>query len=363
MKRATGIMTKVVSLFIAGMIVLTAVLVILSINTITGTARESVLEMASDKIHGDIRASEFYVQQYYGLLHVDGDLIVDHNGRALDGRFEVIDRISADLGILATIFVRDGGDYRRVVTSIRDGAGERDGIGVLLMSAIVLLLLVGVIAAILVVQVISRPVSGAASMATKLAHGDLTGETPAVYLGRRDKVGMLVSSFDTMKRALNEVVRGIQVATAEVSSGSGQISTVAQQLSQDTTEQAASAEEVSSSMEQMGSNIQQNADNAMQTDRIAQEAGGDAERGGRAVEETVTAMKEIASRITIIEEIARNTNLLSEAKRRPERYVSCRKAAFQLPRAQGRPGKQRPDATRSSDTAECVGFRRTLLDG
>ena len=64
-------------------------------------------------------------------------------------------------------------------------------------------------------------------------------------------------------------------------------------------------------MEQMVSNIQQNADNAQQTEKIAQKAAEDAREGGKAVTQTVAAMKEIAGKITIIEEIARQTNLLA----------------------------------------------------
>jgi methyl-accepting chemotaxis protein len=64
-------------------------------------------------------------------------------------------------------------------------------------------------------------------------------------------------------------------------------------------------------MEEMDSNIQQNADNAKQTEAIAQKAAENAEKGGKAVDKTVTAMKDIADKITIIDEIARNTNLLA----------------------------------------------------
>ncbi|MEW6521939.1 MAG: methyl-accepting chemotaxis protein, partial [Thermodesulfobacteriota bacterium] len=76
-------------------------------------------------------------------------------------------------------------------------------------------------------------------------------------------------------------------------------------------EQAAAAEEASSSMEQMSSNIRQNADNALQTEKIAVKSASDAQEGGKAVNQTVGAMKEIAGKISIIEEIARQTNLLA----------------------------------------------------
>jgi methyl-accepting chemotaxis protein len=49
----------------------------------------------------------------------------------------------------------------------------------------------------------------------------------------------------------------------------------------------------------------------MQTEKIALKAADDAREGGKAVNETVSAMKDIASKISIIEEIARQTNLLA----------------------------------------------------
>jgi methyl-accepting chemotaxis protein len=82
-------------------------------------------------------------------------------------------------------------------------------------------------------------------------------------------------------------------------------------MSQGATEQASSLEEVTSSMEEMGATIKQNADNSAQTDSIAQKVAKDAEVSGERVTESLGAVREIASRITIIEEIARQTNLLA----------------------------------------------------
>lgn len=64
-------------------------------------------------------------------------------------------------------------------------------------------------------------------------------------------------------------------------------------------------------MEQMAANIRQNADNAMQTEKIATNSAEVAKEGGAAVAQTVSAMKDIADKISIIEEIARQTNLLA----------------------------------------------------
>jgi methyl-accepting chemotaxis protein len=64
-------------------------------------------------------------------------------------------------------------------------------------------------------------------------------------------------------------------------------------------------------MEQMSASIQQNGDNARQTDRIARKAATDAETSGAAVERTTQAIRQIAERIGVVEEIARKTDLLA----------------------------------------------------
>ena len=61
----------------------------------------------------------------------------------------------------------------------------------------------------------------------------------------------------------------------------------------------------------MSSAVKQNADNAQQTAAISNKSSQDGEMGGRAVADTVKAMKSIAEKIGIIEEIARQTNMLA----------------------------------------------------
>jgi len=63
-------------------------------------------------------------------------------------------------------------------------------------------------------------------------------------------------------------------------------------------------------MEQMSANIKQNSDNALQTEKIATQAAQDAEETGKLVVTAVDAVREISAKIGIIDEIARQTNLL-----------------------------------------------------
>ena len=64
-------------------------------------------------------------------------------------------------------------------------------------------------------------------------------------------------------------------------------------------------------MEEISSTVAQNTENAKVTDGIASKSAKDAREGGNAVTQTVEAMKQIASRIGIIDDIAYQTNLLA----------------------------------------------------
>jgi methyl-accepting chemotaxis protein len=114
-----------------------------------------------------------------------------------------------------------------------------------------------------------------------------------------------------MVERISDVIMEVRSSAENVASGSQELSATSEQMSQGATEQASAAEEASSATEEMVSNIKQNADNAHQTDGIATRSAQDAKIGGDSVLQTVEAMKKIASKISIIEEIARQTNLLA----------------------------------------------------
>ena len=144
------------------------------------------------------------------------------------------------------------------------------------------------------------------SAAEEISDGNLM-----VELRERSPQDKLMQALSSMVSGLTRTVTDIRGIAGEVAAASQSISTASIQVSKGASAQAAAAEEASSSMEEMVSNIKQNADNAQQTDKIANKSAKDAQESGKSVLEAVAAMKEIANKISIIEEIARQTNLLA----------------------------------------------------
>ena len=167
---------------------------------------------------------------------------------------------------------------------------------------------VSIVSAIWISISISRGLSKATTAVRKVAEGDLTEN---VQVNSRDEIGVLLMHVDDMVERLRGVVGDALAAADNVSSGSQELSSSSEQLSQGATEQASSAEEASASMEEMAANIKQNADNAAQTEKIARQSSKDAEASGEAVGRAVVAMRTIADKISIVQEIARQTDLLA----------------------------------------------------
>jgi methyl-accepting chemotaxis protein len=132
-----------------------------------------------------------------------------------------------------------------------------------------------------------------------------------VDISSADELGRLSVSFNGLISTLRGVVVTIRTASGQVLVGARQMADTVQGLSQGAIEHATGIEELSSSVEELVSTIKQTADNTKQADALSRQVAHSAESSGKAVGEMVASMKEIVSRVSIIEEIARQTNLLA----------------------------------------------------
>ena len=191
-------------------------------------------------------------------------------------------------------------------------AAELESLSSMTRSIIVigglLSVILGAIVAFGLVRSISRPLSQLSEFSQEIGEGNLTAK---VGIASNDEIGQMSRVLESAIEKIREVVQGVQNASGSIVSAAQQVNATGQTMSQGSSEQAASVEETSASLEQMSSSINQNADNAKQTDGMASQASKEAEEGGQAVQETVSAMKDIADKIGLIEDIAYKTNLLA----------------------------------------------------
>ncbi|MFO1264508.1 MAG: methyl-accepting chemotaxis protein [Rhodoferax sp.] len=141
-----------------------------------------------------------------------------------------------------------------------------------------------------------------------VSQGDLTQRIDRNYEGL---FGQVKDSVNTTSEALARVITEVRAAADALTGAANQVSATAQSLSQAASEQAASVEETTSQIDTMSASITQNSDNARVTDGMATKTSKEAAEGGQSVSQTVQAMKQIASKIGIVDDIAYQTNLLA----------------------------------------------------
>ncbi len=146
-----------------------------------------------------------------------------------------------------------------------------------------------------------------ADIAGRIAEGDLNVRVSL----RAGDDSSAMAAMKAMVGQLSSIVGDVRGATDNMTSASAQISATAQSLSQAASEQAASVEETSATIEEMNASVVQNMENARISDAMATQTAEEAQAGGSAVRETVAAMREIAGKIKIIDDIAYQTNLLA----------------------------------------------------
>ncbi len=176
----------------------------------------------------------------------------------------------------------------------------------LLASAVAGLILVAL--ATVLMRRTQRSMDSAIGAFARLEQGDLT-----VRMGARghDEFARVMTSAQSMIDRFNRAIGSIRDAADQIQSSSSQVSATSQSLSQAASEQAASVEETSATVEQAAASIKQNAANAGAADALAQQVLQRAKDSQGAVGETASAMQRIAERVSVIDDIAYQTNMLA----------------------------------------------------
>jgi len=175
----------------------------------------------------------------------------------------------------------------------------------------VLAMLVGALVSFVIIRGISRQLGGDPSELMQIAQSIAKGDLSIPLTSKQGDTFSLYASLREMVVNLKQIISEVRNGADNLASASQEISATAQTLSQSAVEQAAGVEITSSSVEQLNSSVQQNSENAKVTNDMANTSANDAETGGEAVKRTVEAMKDIAQKISLIEDIAYKTNLLS----------------------------------------------------
>ncbi len=281
---------------------------LLSLITTQDIYMDNFLLLASDdaiKFYDEKMKGEF-IEETQRLRNIaidnylQGDFDVDPGYwfKMQTGKINLLKQVEDNLAV----------ELNNSITSILDKTSKSI---MLLMVLCAIMLLVSISFAWLIARGVIMQLGGdpaeVQEMAEKIASGDLSANAN----NSQKKLVGVMAAMSSMQQNLSQVIGDVANTAENISCASSEVSATAESLSQASSEQAASVEETSASIEQMSASISQNNENAQVTDGIATDSSKSAEEGGKAVTETVVAMRQIAEKINIIEDIAYQTNMLA----------------------------------------------------
>lgn len=176
------------------------------------------------------------------------------------------------------------------------------------LVVVVLIILLLVTMGTVLTHSITGPATEVTTLVEEVSRGDLTRTVTA---RGADEMGQMMTAIAKMNRTLRRTLHQVQESALVVTGSSTQISASSQSLNENSNEQAANVERIAASLEEMGTITAQNTASARETNAIAQAAASKAEEGGASVTETVQAMRAITQKISLIEDIAYQTNILA----------------------------------------------------
>ncbi|WAC71709.1 methyl-accepting chemotaxis protein [Roseateles sp. SL47] len=216
--------------------------------------------------------------------------------------------------------VDDSADLQqRVADTLAKSSEQRASTGVLLMSALAVLMAligggVGWVLARSIRQALGAEPDELSAAVSRVAQGDLS--QPLAQ--RADDTTSVLANLASMQVRLSEVVANVRSNSESVATASAQIAQGNQDLSQRTEQQASALQQTAATMEQLNTTVRHNADNAQQANQLAQGASSVAQQGGEVVSKVVHTMRDISDSsrrisdiIGVIDGIAFQTNILA----------------------------------------------------
>lgn len=163
----------------------------------------------------------------------------------------------------------------------------------------------------LVSRMVKKPLASSIDQIVQLSKGALKVNIDPTSLNSKTELGALNQAIHDLSVNLEQIVSKINEGNTQMLLSSDQLNSAAQSLSTGASTQSSSLEEVASSMEEMLANIQQNTKNSFETAEIAQKATITMDSVSSASEKSMRSIDEILEKITVINDIAYQTNILA----------------------------------------------------
>jgi methyl-accepting chemotaxis protein len=183
----------------------------------------------------------------------------------------------------------------------------------MLMIATLLAVAFGLLAAWAITRQIIIPLNQTLKVAERVAAGDLTHN---LVSARRDELGQLQRSMQSMTQGLRELIGGISDGVTQISSAAEELSAVTEQTSAGVNNQKIETDQVATAMNEMTATVQEVARNAEEASEAAVAADQQAREGDKVVGEAIAQIERLAT------EVGHSTEAMGELKRESDKIGS-----------------------------------------
>ncbi len=175
--------------------------------------------------------------------------------------------------------------------------------------AMFITIILSITALYLISRLLKQPLAESVSKVKELSKGNLNISVQKIE--NQNELEDLNNSLLVLISSLSSVVEEINTDSENLTATSNKINNTSQQLLAGAGEQASSTEKVSSTMEEMQSNIARNTENSKLTSDKFQKVQRNILEVGKKSEKVIEANILINEKVTIIKEIAQQTNILA----------------------------------------------------
>ncbi|QBF25063.1 methyl-accepting chemotaxis protein [Pseudomonas tructae] len=181
------------------------------------------------------------------------------------------------------------------------------------LTATLLALLVGVLAAWIITRQITRPLRETLAVVEKIAAGDLTHN---LRVTRRDELGVLQQGIQRMGSTLRDLITGIRDGVTQIASAAEELSAVTEQTSAGVNSQKVETDQVATAMHEMAATVQEVARNAEHASQAATDADSQARAGDQVVAQAISQIERLA------EEVHRSTEAMGQLQQESQKIGS-----------------------------------------
>lgn len=165
----------------------------------------------------------------------------------------------------------------------------------LIIIAAIVAIILGLLAAIIITQMVVAPLQHVVLVAEKIAAGDITEDLPT---NRHDEPGQLMQAMQKMSISLRTLINNLSSGIAQLATATEQMATISEQNSAGVNRQKEETEQVATAMNEMAATVQEVARSAEDASAAATESSAQATVGEQVVKKTIQQIKALAHEVT-----------------------------------------------------------------